>query len=80
MLIDMLDNFIKRFQLILPIATGTAQHVNTDSAKKSAAVLLPIICKPEPTLLFTKRTDNLRLLMLIRFLFLVALANPMIII
>ncbi|PAV01732.1 CoA pyrophosphatase [Arsenophonus sp. ENCA] len=58
---DMLDNFINRFQLILPIATGTAQPVNTDSAKKSAAVLLPIICKPEPTLLFTKRTDNLRL-------------------
>ncbi|CAA2930101.1 NUDIX domain-containing protein [Arsenophonus endosymbiont of Bemisia tabaci] len=58
---NMLDNFINRFQLILPIATSTAQPVNTDSAKKSAAVPLPIICKSEPTLLFTKRTDNLRL-------------------
>ncbi|WP_369406914.1 hypothetical protein [Arsenophonus endosymbiont of Aleurodicus floccissimus] len=58
MLMNILDNFINRFQLILPIATGIAQPVNTDSAKKSAAVLLPIICKPEPTLLFTKRTDN----------------------
>ncbi|MFS1537943.1 MAG: NUDIX domain-containing protein [Candidatus Phlomobacter fragariae] len=41
--------------------TGTTQSVNVDSAKKSAAVLLPTICKPEPTLLFTKRTDNLGL-------------------
>lgn len=56
-----LDNFINRFQLILPVPTGTIQSVNIDRAKKSAAVLLPIICKPEPTLLFTKRTDNLRL-------------------
>lgn len=61
MLMNLLDNFINQFQLILPIATGIAQPVNTDSAKKSAAVSLPTICKPEPTLLFTKRTDNLHL-------------------
>lgn len=57
---NILDNFINRFQLILPVATNTLQSVNVDRSKKSAAVLLPVICKPEPTL-FTKRTDNLRL-------------------
>ncbi|HGJ5891251.1 MAG TPA: CoA pyrophosphatase [Arsenophonus apicola] len=56
-----LDNFINRFQLILPEPIGSVQSINVDRAKKSAAVLLAIICKPEPTLLFTKRTDNLRL-------------------
>lgn len=58
---NIIDNFINRFQLILPVPTDTIQSVDDDRSKKSAAVLLPVICKPEPTLLFTKRTDNLRL-------------------
>lgn len=48
---NILDNFINRFQLILPVPTDAIQSVNDDHSKKSAAVLLPIICKPEPTLL-----------------------------
>lgn len=47
--------FISRFQLQLPQATQIARGV------KPAAVLIPIICRQEPTLLLTRRADTLRM-------------------
>lgn len=50
-----IDNFINRFQLTLP------DTVNLSSdGQKTAAVLLPIINKPVPTLLLTERASTLR--------------------
>ncbi|WON78319.1 CoA pyrophosphatase [Serratia sp. UGAL515B_01] len=46
--------FISRFQLQLPQATQSSYNVCP------AAVLIPIICRPEPTLLLTRRADSLR--------------------
>lgn len=46
--------FISRFQLQLPQATQASRNV------RPAAVLIPIICRPEPTLLLTRRADSLR--------------------
>ncbi|MDX7992384.1 CoA pyrophosphatase [Xenorhabdus littoralis] len=50
-----LSDFIYRFQLQLP-----AKTTQLASNQRNAAVLLPIICKPEPTLLLTQRSLNLR--------------------
>ncbi|AYA40482.1 CoA pyrophosphatase [Xenorhabdus nematophila] len=50
-----LSDFIYRFQLQLP-----AQPTRSASNQRNAAVLLPIICKPEPSLLLTQRSQNLR--------------------
>ncbi len=51
----LIDTFINRFQLTLP------EPVNQPiDAKKSAAVLLPIINKPNPTILLTERASTLR--------------------
>ncbi|MBP6121384.1 MULTISPECIES: CoA pyrophosphatase [Providencia] len=50
-----LNQFINRFQFTLPI---TRQPIS--QAGKSAAVLLPIINKPIPTLLLTQRSPFLR--------------------
>ncbi|MGG4662828.1 CoA pyrophosphatase [Providencia vermicola] len=50
-----LNNFINRFQFTLP-TTRQAQR----QTGKSAAVLLPIINKPNPTLLLTQRSPFLR--------------------
>ncbi|PHM45741.1 CoA pyrophosphatase [Xenorhabdus mauleonii] len=50
-----LSDFIHRFQLQLP-----AQPAQLACNQRNAAVLLPIICKPEPTLLLTQRSRNLR--------------------
>ncbi len=46
-----LNNFINRFQFTLP-----ATRQSGPKAGKSAAVLLPIINKPNPTLLLTQRS------------------------
>jgi len=46
--------FISRFQLQLPQAAQMSFNV------RPAAVLIPIICHPEPTLLLTRRADSLR--------------------
>lgn len=45
--------FISRFQLQLPQTMQNSQNV------RPAAVLIPIICRPEPTLLLTRRADFL---------------------
>ncbi|MDC9593855.1 CoA pyrophosphatase [Xenorhabdus sp. IM139775] len=50
-----ISDFIHRFQLQLPVRSAYSAH-----NPRNAAVLLPIICKPEPTLLFTQRSANLR--------------------
>lgn len=50
-----LNDFINRFQFTLPITRPPLR-----SASKSAAVLLPIINKENPTLLLTKRSPFLR--------------------
>ncbi|PHM46855.1 CoA pyrophosphatase [Xenorhabdus miraniensis] len=50
-----LSDFIHRFQLQLP-----SQSPHLAGNQRNAAVLLPIICKPEPTLLLTQRSQNLR--------------------
>lgn len=50
-----LNNFINRFQFTLP-----ATRQSGPKAGKSAAVLLPIINKPNPTLLLTQRSPFLR--------------------
>ncbi|HEI8864610.1 TPA: CoA pyrophosphatase [Serratia odorifera] len=49
-----LGDFISRFQLQLPQASRVSHNV------RPAAVLVPIICRPEPTLLLTRRADTLR--------------------
>lgn len=46
--------FISRFQLQLPQAAQLSYNI------RPAAVLIPIICRPEPTLLLTRRADSLR--------------------
>ncbi|OAT37242.1 CoA pyrophosphatase [Proteus myxofaciens] len=50
-----IEKFINRFQLTLP-----NQDVANHHAQKSAAVLLPIIDKPNPTLLLTERANTMR--------------------
>ncbi|MEQ4922307.1 CoA pyrophosphatase [Proteus hauseri] len=50
-----IDNFINRFQLTLPDPVNQPSH-----SQKTAAVLLPIINKPVPTLLLTERASTLR--------------------
>ncbi|TNH43243.1 CoA pyrophosphatase [Photorhabdus luminescens] len=50
-----LSDFVNRFQLQLPPPPKRLSD-NT----RHAAVLLPIICKPKPTLLLTRRSDTLR--------------------
>lgn len=49
------EAFIRRFQLYLPRPLAT-----TPRGHRKAAVLIPIICRPEPTLLLTRRSDHLR--------------------
>ncbi|OVZ96287.1 CoA pyrophosphatase [Yersinia vastinensis] len=49
-----LAEFISRFQLQQPQPGIFSAH------SRHAAVLIPIICRPEPTLLLTKRSDHLR--------------------
>jgi 8-oxo-dGTP pyrophosphatase MutT (NUDIX family) len=49
-----LSKFISRFQLQLP------QPGSLTANSRHAAVLIPIICRPEPTLLLTRRSVNLR--------------------
>lgn len=49
-----LPEFISRFQLQLP------QPGCFSANSRHAAVLIPIICRPEPTLLLTRRSDHLR--------------------
>lgn len=49
-----LADFISRFQLQLPQAMQISRNA------RPAAVLIPIVCRPEPTLLLTRRADSLR--------------------
>ncbi|WP_420895831.1 CoA pyrophosphatase [Yersinia bercovieri] len=49
-----LPEFISRFQLQLP------QPGCFSTNSRHAAVLIPIICRPEPTLLLTRRSTHLR--------------------
>ncbi|MDN0109543.1 CoA pyrophosphatase [Yersinia mollaretii] len=49
-----LPEFISRFQLQLP------QPGRFSANSRHAAVLIPIICRPEPTLLLTRRSNHLR--------------------
>lgn len=49
-----LSDFISRFQLQRPQPSGFSANSH------HAAVLVPIICRPEPTLLLTRRADHLR--------------------
>ena len=49
-----LHAFISRFQLQLPQAAQISHNV------RPAAVLIPIVCRAEPTLLLTRRADSLR--------------------
>ncbi len=49
-----LPEFVSRFQLQMP------QFVQHCSNLRKAAVLIPVICRPVPTLLLTRRADTLR--------------------
>ncbi|WP_421670264.1 CoA pyrophosphatase [Rahnella sp. EDr1-12] len=49
------EDFILRFQLQQPRLP--AQHLR---GTRQAAVLIPIICREEPTILLTRRSDSLR--------------------
>ncbi|PLR40462.1 CoA pyrophosphatase [Chimaeribacter coloradensis] len=49
-----LDEFITRFMLQQPAPARPLRDV------RQAAVLLPVVCRPEPTLLLTRRADTLR--------------------
>ncbi|MGY2796433.1 8-oxo-dGTP pyrophosphatase MutT (NUDIX family) [Ewingella americana] len=49
------EEFVRRFQLQLP-ASAPAKV----TGKRQAAVLIPIICREQPTLLLTRRSDSLR--------------------
>lgn len=50
-----LTDFIRDFQLNVPVA-----GVSFSQQDKPAAVLLPIVCKQQPTLLLTRRATTLR--------------------
>ncbi len=52
--ISSLATFIHRFQLLQPLEATPAVQTH------HAAVLIPIICRPTPTLLLTRRADFLR--------------------
>lgn len=49
------EDFVRRFQLHLPTTSPRKA-----TGKRRAAVLVPIICREEPTLLLTRRSDQLR--------------------
>lgn len=49
-----LSRFITRFQLQLPPPATPVRH------RRRAAVLVPIVCRDEPTLLLTRRSSQLR--------------------
>ncbi|QCR36368.1 CoA pyrophosphatase [Nissabacter sp. SGAir0207] len=49
-----LDEFITRFMLQQPAPARPPRAV------RQAAVLLPVVCRPAPTLLLTRRADTLR--------------------
>ena len=49
-----LDEFVTRFMLQQPAPPRPLRNV------RQAAVLLPVVCHPEPTLLLTRRADTLR--------------------
>ncbi|AIN18822.1 NUDIX domain protein [Yersinia frederiksenii Y225] len=49
-----MSDFISRFQLQRP------QPGSFSANGRHAAVLIPIVCRPEPTLLLTRRSDHLR--------------------
>ncbi len=49
-----LNDFITRFQLQQPIRSVISHNA------RQAAVLIPIICRDEPALLLTRRSDGLR--------------------
>lgn len=51
-----LADFIRRFQLQLPEEQSSSRYQQV----RPAAVLIPIIRRPEPTLLLTRRADTLR--------------------
>lgn len=50
-----IEDFIRRFQLSLP-ATPTHKAIG----QRQAAVLIPIVCREQPTILLTRRSDHLR--------------------
>jgi len=50
-----IEDFIRRFQLQLP-----ASKPAPVKGRRQAAVLIPIICREQPTLLLTRRSDHLR--------------------
>ncbi|MDR3432026.1 MAG: CoA pyrophosphatase [Rouxiella aceris] len=50
-----IQEFIRRFQLCLP-----PQPSRQARGRRQAAVLIPIICREQPTLLLTRRSDRLR--------------------
>lgn len=49
------EDFVRRFQLHLPI-TPARKAVG----QRQAAVLIPIVCREQPTILLTRRSDRLR--------------------
>lgn len=49
------EDFIRRFQLHLPTTPPRKA-----TGKRQAAVLIPIICREEPTILLTRRSDSMR--------------------
>lgn len=49
-----LNHFITRFQLLQPAAVPPSVQ------RRQAAVLIPVICHPQPTLLLTRRAATLR--------------------
>ena len=51
---DSINQFIQRFQLQLPPCAPVLKQ------SRKAAVLIPIICHQEPTLLLTRRSSHLR--------------------
>jgi hypothetical protein len=49
------ERFVRQFQLNLPTTP-----VRKAVGRRQAAVLIPIVCREQPTLLLTRRSDNLR--------------------
>ncbi|WP_369788485.1 CoA pyrophosphatase [Rouxiella sp. WC2420] len=49
------EDFVRRFQLHLPTTP-----VRKAIGQRQAAVLIPIVCREQPTILLTRRSDRLR--------------------
>lgn len=54
------EDFVRRFQLHLPTVPAPTTPARKAAGQRQAAVLIPIVCREQPTILLTRRSDHLR--------------------